>query len=102
MARSPGRPFKPGRDERRGRGPRKGSPNAGRPPDWWKQEARALVESPEAMASLEALVKKGARHDPKLWFHVLDRLTDKLFSRPPVQVEGGDERRPLTIRLVRE
>ena len=31
-----GRPFKPGGDNRRGRGPAKGAANAGRPPNWLK------------------------------------------------------------------
>ena len=100
--RSQGQPFKPGSDGRRGRGPKKGAPNAGRPPDWWKEKAQALVESPECMAALEAIVKHGAQRDARLWFHVVDRLTDKLFPKPPTVLEGGDERKPLTIRLVRE
>lgn len=36
--------FKPGRDPRRGRGPAKGAPNAGRPPDAIRATARTEVD----------------------------------------------------------
>jgi hypothetical protein len=45
--------FKPGNDPRRGRGPKKGAPNAGRPLDEWKAYLRSLVDS---AASRDAIV----------------------------------------------
>jgi hypothetical protein len=41
---APGRPFTPG-DPRRGRGPKKGAPNAGRPPDAIRAACRASFDA---------------------------------------------------------
>ena len=38
MTKNRGRPFQSGVEPRRGRGPRKGAPHAGRPPNWLKAE----------------------------------------------------------------
>ena len=50
---APGIPLKKGYDPRRGRGPAKGAPNAGRPLDEWKAYLRSLVDS---AASRDAIV----------------------------------------------
>lgn len=49
----PGRPFEDGFDPRRGRGPRKGAANAGRPPDAFKNFLAQLRDSPEFHAELK-------------------------------------------------
>lgn len=50
-----GRPFQPGHDPRRGRGPAKGAPNAGRPPDAIRAELRRYIGSPKVMKSSPAV-----------------------------------------------
>ncbi len=50
------RPFQKGHDPRRGRGPRKGTPNAGRPPDEFKAQMAALASREETVRALEAIL----------------------------------------------
>lgn len=59
------KPFKPGIDARRGRGPAKGAPNAGRPPNEWKQSLRALADREAVLSHVDAALSAGPRR-PKL------------------------------------
>lgn len=61
----PPAPFKPGDDPRRGRGPAKGAPNAGRPPNEWKQSLRGLADREAVLAHVDAALTAGPRR-PKL------------------------------------
>lgn len=101
-SRKPGT-FVPG-DPRiqRGKGPAKGAPNAGRPKDEDKEFILRLLASPECQDSLERILKFAAMKDMHLWLKAWTLAWDKVKSKPPIQVEGGDERKPLTIRLIRE
>lgn len=51
-----GRVFSEGFDPRRGRGPQKGAPNAGRPPDEFRALMRELASSPEAIDRLRDIL----------------------------------------------
>lgn len=51
---APGRPFAKGADSRRGRGPKKGAPNAGRPPNAFKDFLREMIR--DDPTSRQALV----------------------------------------------
>ena len=44
-----------------GNGPKKGAPNAGRPPDVWKQSLRALADRAEVQAHIDAALLAGPR-----------------------------------------
>lgn len=55
----PPAPFRPGPDARRGRGPRKGAPNAGRPPDQWKLALRALADREAVLAHVDRALLAG-------------------------------------------
>lgn len=52
-----GTPFKPGPDSRRGRGPKKGAPNAGRPPN----ELRAMLREAGAKIAIPRLAQISAQ-----------------------------------------
>lgn len=49
--------FKPGADPRRGNGPAKGAPNAGRPPDAFKELCRELATGEKTIAAVKAILK---------------------------------------------
>lgn len=49
--------FASGPDPRRGRGPEKGAPNAGRPPNWLREWCDDLLASPECKAQVEKVLK---------------------------------------------
>src|SRR4051812_34750280 len=96
---SPGRPFTGADDPRRGRGPAKGAPNAGRPPDEYKARLRELVGKIEVEQRLEDMLEA---KDDRAFLEAYKYCSDKAYGRAPTVIEGGDERKPLTIRLVRE
>lgn len=54
---APGRPFQPGTDQRRGNGPSKGAPNAGRPPDKFKELCRELASGQKTIEAVEAILE---------------------------------------------
>lgn len=83
-----GRPFKPGPDARRGRGFRKGAPNAGRPPDWLR--VRMANGREEAVERLVAEIRK-------LDYDQLLRLVEKWA--PEAEQERGVT---ITVRWVEE
>lgn len=51
-----GRPFSKGHDVRRGHGPKRGAPNAGRPPDEFKALLAALASREETVRALETIL----------------------------------------------
>lgn len=61
----PPKAFEKGPDARRGRGPAKGAPNAGRPPNEWKQSLRGLADREAVLAHVDAALTAGPRR-PKL------------------------------------
>jgi hypothetical protein len=44
-----------------GRGPKKGAPNAGRPPDEWKRALQALADRQEVLAHIDRSLLEGPR-----------------------------------------
>jgi hypothetical protein len=55
----PGKPFQEGKDSRRGRGPQKGAPNAGRPTEEFKAWLEGLMDQPEKRQVFEAYLAAG-------------------------------------------
>lgn len=68
-----GRPFTKGTDSRRGRGPEKGAPNAGRPPEWLKEQMRVCRETAVEQIS-ELLESKGLDVDQRI--KVVEKFKD--------------------------
>lgn len=50
-------PFKPGPDPRRGKGPAKGAPNAGRPPDKFRAAMAEIAEDKDVLALVKAIAR---------------------------------------------
>lgn len=86
---APGRPFKRGGDPRQGRGPAKGAPNAGRPPNEHIDWCRRVVSDPSAESAVETVLK-----DPKhpafasMWKAVAERGYGK--AAQPLELTGKD------------
>ncbi len=61
--RAPGKPFQPGPDPRRGRGPAKGASNAGRPPKAFTQFMTDLRHDDKVQKQFELTAKdRNSRH----------------------------------------
>jgi hypothetical protein len=83
-----GRPFETGTDSRRGRGPAKGAPNAGRPPDEFKRRLAALASGPETLRALEQILSDpGHQH----FIQALKFASERGYGIPKqtVDLEGG-------------
>lgn len=83
------RPFKPGPDPKRGRGPAKGAPNAGRPPDAFKALCQGIADQ-GAMALLAKRVLSNPKH-PAFQF-ALKWATDHGYGKAmqPMELTGKD------------
>ena len=62
-----------------GNGPKKGAPNAGRPPDQWKAALRALADREEVLVHIDAALKAGPS-DP-FFPKALEYVTDHGYGR---------------------
>ena len=90
--RGPGRPFQKGGDPRSGRGPAKGAPNAGRPPDEFKAMLAGLASWDVTLGSIAAIL--GDPSHPH-FVKALEYVSDRGYTPNPTTGE-------LTVRLVRE
>ena len=68
-----------------GRGPKKGAPNAGRPPDEWKAKLRAMASRDEVMAHVETVLLAGPDHP--FFDRALQYVTDHGYGRATQPVE---------------
>ncbi len=75
----------------RGRGPKKGAPNAGRPPDAWKALCRELASSDELIEKAK-LVLRVPNHPA--WLGAWKFLTEQGYGKPTQPVEGD-----MTLRI---
>lgn len=95
-ARSKGRPFTGKDDPRNGRGPAPGAPNAGRPPDKFKQEMQRMASRDETLERLDQLTGKrrkgtaGVTDD--LFLRAFKEVADRGYGKPaqPVEHTGPD------------
>ncbi len=71
--------FKPGPDPRRGRGPKKGAPNAGRPRNEFKQEMRALASDEAVLTRLRQLLWQCT--DPTTFIRALAFTTEHGYGK---------------------
>lgn len=96
------RPFANGPDARRGRGPKKGAPNAGRPPEEWRAWLKSVIDGPEARAQLAAILTDA---DHPAYARVLALGLDRTFGSVAQQHQhSGPDGQPLgmslTVRLI--
>jgi hypothetical protein len=86
-----------------GRGPAKGAPNAGRPPDLWRAKLREMASRDEVMQHVESVLCEGPGHP---WFSkALDYATEHGFGKAsqPHQItglDGGPVGIALSVKLI--
>lgn len=69
----------------RGKGPKKGAPNAGRPPDKFKEMCRALASSAEVEKEVHAILKEGS--DNAMFLGALKWASEHGYGRPDQSVD---------------
>lgn len=82
----------------RGKGPKPGAVGAGRPSEMYRDEARKLLQSPEAKASVAAVLcdPKNKNFAPLFKF-----LHERAYGREPISAELTVPK-GLVVRVVRE
>lgn len=78
--------FKPGNDPRRGKGPEKGAPNAGRPPDKFKELCRELATGEKTVAQIRLILKN--KKDPQ-FMAALRWASEHGYGKPAQPVDLG-------------
>ena len=68
-----------------GKGPAKGAPNAGRPPDEWRDRLRAMASRDEVLEHVSAVLLAGPDHP--YFDRALQYATDHGYGRPTQPVE---------------
>ena len=83
------RPFKPGPDPKRGRGPKKGAPNAGRPRKEAIAWCMAAVSDPKGDKAVKDIL-----HNPKhpQFVAIWSKLMDRAYGPAAVVDEDGTVR----------
>lgn len=76
--------FKPGHDPRRGKGPAKGAPNAGRPPDKFKELCRELASGQKTIEAVEAILED---QDHAQFMAALKWASEHGYGRPSQPLE---------------
>lgn len=91
--------FKPGYDPRRGRGPKPGAPNAGRPPNEYKKLMAELLNSPEAIDALRTVLR-----DPEnRGYAAVRRLVEeRAYGKVPQAIDASVTGKLLLVRDVSE
>jgi hypothetical protein len=84
---TPPAPFTPGPDTRRARGPKKGAPNAGRPPEWFKQQVEAGLTRQQTIDALHRVLEN--ENHPQ-FAAVLRWASERVYGKPeqPVSHSG--------------
>jgi len=72
-----------------GRGPAKGSPNAGRPPDEWKAKLRELASRENVLAHIQTVLDSGPDHP--FFAKALEYVTEHGYGKATQHIEqtGG-------------
>lgn len=72
--------FKKGKDPRRGKGPPKGSPRAGRPPDKFRELMRGIASREAVLTRLRKLTS-AQNNDDDLFLKAFEKVCDRGYSR---------------------
>jgi len=90
--------FATGEDPRRGRGPRKGAPNAGRPPSEFKELMRGVASRPEALKRLRKLAGASKDVSDEVFLKAFKEAADRGFGKAVQPLEhGGPDGGPIPI-----
>lgn len=81
---APGKPFQSGADQRRGNGPSKGAPNAGRPPDEFKALCRELATTANTIKAVRAILKD---QDHSQFLQALRWASEHGYGKPTQPME---------------
>ena len=68
-----------------GKGPAKGAPNAGRPPDEWKASLRAIASRDDVLRHIERVLTAGPDHP--FFARALEYVTEYGYGKAVQQVE---------------
>ena len=87
-----GKPFEKGGDPRQGRGPKKGAPNAGRPPDEFKRTMRGIVSRKTVVERLKKLTGGSAKVTDDVFLKAFKEVTDRGYGKAvqPLEHSGPD------------
>ena len=96
----PGVPFAGKDDPRNGRGPEKGAPNAGRPPNEWKKLCQGMASRAEMLKTAQKVLKNPAH---PAWLGAWKFVAEQGYGRAVQPISGPDGETPavLTVRLVK-
>lgn len=96
----PGKPFVRGVDPRRGHGPAKGAPNAGRPPDAFRQELNAMLNSDEVLTQIRYFLSGAADVTHEQFWKAVMWLSDRVYGRPVQELQhSGPSGGPIPVEL---
>ncbi len=79
----------------KGRGPKPGAPNAGRPPDEWKAKLREMASRDEVLAHVNSVLLQGPEHP--FFDKALQYVTDHGYGKAASSVDvtsGGEKLAP--------
>ena len=68
-----------------GRGPAKGAPNAGRPPDEWKAKLRELASRENVLAHIQTVLDSGPEHP--FFAKALEYVTEYGYGKATQHIE---------------
>lgn len=91
---APGIPFKGKADPRNGHGPKKGAPNAGRPPEEYLTWLRGVLESQKCRKAIQTVLE-----DPEhpAFTKLYATCGDRSYGKPLQEVQASGD---VTIRVV--
>jgi hypothetical protein len=92
----PGRPFTGRGDPRNGRGPAKGAPNAGRPPDEFKALCASLASGEETVAAVTSIL---ANPQHPHFMAALKWASDRGYGQPAQPLTGANGDGPIAHRV---
>lgn len=75
---------------------------SGRPPDKFRDSLRALACNGATVRRLKKILNGGKGVEDSDFLSAYRYVVDRAYGKAPLTHEGGDERRPLVIRLVHE
>ncbi len=87
-----GRPFTKGGDPRQGRGPKKGAPNAGRPPSEFKRLMQRIASRPETIRRLRKLTGTAKSVSDEVFLKAFKEAGDRGYGKAvqPLEHSGPD------------
>lgn len=95
---APGKPFEKGGDPRQGRGPKKGAPNAGRPPSEFKAAMRGLASRRAVMDRLRTLTGGSKKVSDDVFLKAFKEVTDRGYGKAVQPLEhSGPDGEPIAV-----